>query len=227
MWDHLPPVIVYSRHPQCEHNIDHESALARGIKNRHSPLTKAGEIQRDVTAAYLKKEFPSIDGVFCSTYHRTRTLPEAAGLANLMVEDNRLDERNMGVWHVHGSNEVLKRYPGEDSRLKEMGYYHYLAPDGETCVHVEDRHMGFLSDKQVFSDRKVMYISGHGISGLCLRKVLTGGSLEDWLAYERLANASVSVYQKFGDRYICALWNHIPWAGQIDPELLKKISHEV
>ncbi len=227
MWRHLPPMLIYTRHPQCMHNVDNDAALRERIHNRHSPLTRVGKMQRDFTAEYIRREFPNIDVAFCSSYRRTRTIPRAAGLGHILREDARLDERNMGVWHQHPREVVLEQHPGEDLKIKSVGYYHYQAPRGETCERVEDKLLKFLNADWTKLKPKVAYISGHGISGLCLKRILLGGTVEDWHAYERLKNASVSVYERYGDGYKCVLYNHAPWEEHIDAELLKKISHEV
>jgi broad specificity phosphatase PhoE len=108
--------IIYTRHPECLHNVDHEHALRSGVANRKSPLTTVGELQRDITAEYLRREFPSIDAVVCSTHTRTHAIPVAAGFESVLSENSLLDERNMGVWHTHLRADVLKMYPGEEDR---------------------------------------------------------------------------------------------------------------
>lgn len=227
----LPRRIIYTRHPQCLHNVDNDDALRRGIPNRESILTMAGELQRDITAAYLRREFPDIDKVFCSTYLRTHTIPAAAGLEHKMVATPLLDERNMGVWHTHLSSDVLKMHPGEDARYRTTSYYHYEAPNGESCVKVEDRLTELLMSDVLGDPDSTVYISAHGISGLCLRRLVTRSSVEDWHFWlkakeERLSNASVSVFERQGDAYVCTKYNHVPWEGMIDPALLVKRSAE-
>ncbi len=227
----LPKRIIYTRHPQCRHNVDHEGALRDGLENRKSTLTTAGEMQRDITAAYLKKEFPDISAAFCSTYIRTHTIPAAAGYKPILTETHLLDERNMGVWHTHGRDEVLKMHPGEDGRIEAEGYYAYAAPNGESCIGVEDRLTKLLLSETLGDPEATVYISAHGISGLCLRRLLMRASVEDWYSWfktpqERMANASVSVFERTHDTYACTLYNYVPWEGMIDPELLVKKSVE-
>lgn len=224
MLDRLPKRIIYTRHPECLHNVDHQGALRSGVKNRESPLTQAGELQRDITAAYLRREFPGIDAAFCSTFSRTHTIPLAAGLADLLTETPLLDERNMGVWHTTLREDVIAQYPGEEERLKAVGYYAYQAPGGESCVGVEDRLTELFNSCVLGAPDTTVYISGHGISGLCLRRLLTGASLEDWHSWETPRNASISVFDRSGDVYVCSVYNLVPWDGLIDPSLLRKKS---
>ncbi len=226
MLSKLPKRIIYTRHPQCLHNVDHEGALRQGIENRNSPLTDVGEMQSSITAEYLRKEFPDISKVFCSTYSRTKTIPISAGYEKLLSESPLLDERSMGVWHRYLREEVLKRYPDEDVRIKTLGYYAYEAPEGESCTGVEERLNKFLLLNTLGELSDTIYISGHGISGLCLRRLLTGASVEDWHSWDRLKNASVSIYERHGSGYICSSYNLVPWEGVIDPALLIKKSTE-
>ncbi len=218
----LPQLVVYTRHPQCFHNVNPQEAILQGIENRKSPLTYLGEMQRDSTAAYLRRKYGCFDRVFCSTYERTHTIPLAAGLTDVLVETHLLDERNMGVWHKWVRSKVLEIYPEEEIRHKEAGYYAYAPPEGESCVGVEERISRFLSSDMFQNAGEKVYISGHGIAGLCLRRVAAGGTVEDWHSWQRLKNASVSVFERKGEAYECVLYNHAPWEGIIDPSLLVK-----
>jgi len=222
MLAHLPKRIVYTRHPECLHNVDHQNALREGIENRNSPLTPVGELQRDITASYLQREFPDIAVALCSTFSRTHAIPHAAGYQSILRETPLLDERSMGVWHTTLREDVLARYPGEEDRIKEVGYYAYQAPEGESCASVEHRLTELLNSEMLGDLNTVAYISGHGISGLCLRRLLTGASLEDWHSWKTPRNASVSVFDRDGDGYLCTMYDSVPWEGMIDPSLLKR-----
>ena len=222
----LPKRIIYTRHPQCRHNVEHENAIRAGIPNRDSPLTKVGELQRDITAVYLHRKFPSISSAFCSTYVRTHAIPIAAGFEGILTETPLLDERNMGIWHTHVRADVLAMHPGEEERLKAEGYYAYEAPSGESCVKVEHRLNELLHSGMLGGEDDVVYLSAHGISGLCLRRILTGASIEEWSSWDRMKNASVSVFDRVERGYECTTYNHVPWEGLIDPTLLTKKSIE-
>lgn len=222
----LPERIIYTRHPQCLHNVEHQNALQQGIANRDSPLTYAGELQSEITAKYISKEFPEIDSVFCSTYSRTRAIPNSSGYASSLIQDPLLDERNMGIWHNYLREDVLKMYPSEEERLRSVGYYAYSAPEGESCSDVEHRLIKFLTSDILNSSDSTVYISGHGISGLCLRRLLTGASLDDWHEWTRLKNASVTVYERRNKFYTCSMYNFVPWEGLIDQTLLTRKSTE-
>lgn len=215
-FSHLPSKIVVLRHPECLHNVAHQEALEQGIENRFSPLTAAGEAQRDITAQYLSETHGQFDAVFASTFIRTHTIPAQARFA--MIASHLLDERNMGVWHTLPRRRVLEHYPGEEERLREIGYYHYKAPEGESCEEVEERILTFLQHEPHFKDIDSMLISGHGITGLCFRKILLGGTVKDWYSWQRLKNASVTVYEKGANGFECTLYNHIPWDGLVDTE---------
>ena len=222
----MPKRIVYTRHPECAHNVDYESALRKGIVNRDSPLTALGELQCKITAAYLRHEFPVINAVFCSTYLRTRLMPIVAGFESMLRVSALLDERNMGVWHTHPRADVLQMHPGEEERHKAAGYYAYEASGGESCIGVERRHTELLTSGVLGGSDDTVYISGHGIAGRCFRRVLTGASVADWHSWEGLKNGSVTVYERQGSVYVCTSYNLVPWEGMIDPALLKRKSVE-
>jgi broad specificity phosphatase PhoE len=196
-----------------------DDAMKQGVANRQSPLTSRGVKQRDITAEYLFKNFGSFDAVFASTYERTREIPRALGVTSQI--HSHLDERSMGVWHIHPRDVLAEQIPEELERLLALGsqphdYYHYKAPEGESCPDVEQRLHQFLDDQKTFRGIDTLLISGHGIAGLCLRKALLGGTVEDWHSWDRLKNASVTVYERRDDAFECVLYNHVPWDGLID-----------
>lgn len=211
--EHLPDRIVYTRHPQCLHNIDNDAALRQGIQNRLSPLTPRGEQQRDITAAYLRETFRSFDAVFTSTYTRTHTIPIAMGVGQSAIPESLLDERSMGIWHAMPRSVVEAKYPAEVGKLAATNYYDFKALDGESCPDVEVRQEKFLSDQKRFLGCESILISGHGIAGLCLRKVLLGSTVDDWHSWQRLRNASVTVYERVNGTFRCTLENFVPWKG--------------
>lgn len=216
----LPKTIVFTRHPQCEHNISNDDALRAGYSNKESPLTELGELQRDITAAYLVKEFGVFDAVYASTFLRTWEIPLTAGYGRQLRKHPSLDERAMGIWHEHTYNDVLLMYPDEKERLETTRYYDYCATGGgESCSTVLRRLSMFLRDED-HATRENLYISGHGVTGLLLRQLLTRASIyewEDWWADHRMENASVTIYERTGSAYTCAMYNYVPWKGKIDP----------
>ena len=222
MFSHLPSCIVYVRHPQCIHNLGfaaYDAALASGISNKNSPLTASGEIQKQLTAEYLSQTFGDFDATFASDFLRAQSIPLALG--KTFIVDARVGERWHGQLHEQGSS-FFEQFPDEKEAYTK-DYYHYRAPGGESCLEVEIRLEAFLSDAQLFEGRQTILISGHGISGLCLRKLLMHASLEDWQRWhgskeDRLKNASVTVYQRHDDYYDITLHNHVPWLGEVEVE---------
>lgn len=209
-----PKRIVYTRHPICLHNVSNDAALLKGIANKLSPLVKPfGEKQRDITAEYINREFGKFDAVFCSEFLRTREIPHACGYGESMIVSAHLNERNMGVWHLHPRAQVLAMHPDEEVRVREAGYYDYQAPGGESCQHVDERLRTFV-DSTAMDIEGSVFISGHGISGLCLRRILTRSD-EHLGNMDRLKNASVSVFEREDERYRCTSWNVVPWKDKL------------
>ncbi len=122
----------------------------------------------------------------------------------------------MGIWHLHERSNFQTEYAEEVQRLNEEGYYHYCAPQGESCVSVVGRTQEFLTHLAEYRGAERVLISGHGISGLCLRQVLFDDSVETWYTYERLKNASVSVYKLDGETCSCVQYNIAPWEGLLE-----------
>lgn len=220
MFKHLPPKIVYVRHPECLHNVNRLQAIEHSIPNRESPLTERGIRQCEYTAQYLKEQESAFDAVFCSEYARTHAIPRSAGFSYTVAP--QLNERDMGVWHYMPEPMIESLYPGERERLNQIGYYAYSAPEGESCGDVDARLIAFLEESERFLGIERMLISGHGVSGLCLRRLLTGETLDMWHHWHddkehgRMRNASVSIFEKKpGERfYQCTLFGYCPWEGR-------------
>jgi broad specificity phosphatase PhoE len=135
-----------------------------------------------------------------------------------------LNERNMGVWHTNERSRVHVLCPDEALRLKTAGYYHYAAPQGESCLAVVERLEIFLEQLGGYKDAGCVLISGHGISGLCFRQVLFSESFEQWKDYKRLVNASVTVYERHHTSWTISLYNYVPWEGHLDAELVSDVT---
>jgi len=228
----LPRVIVSLRHPQCLHNVESQTAIRNGIANRESPLTEVGKLQCGITAEYLTREFGAFDAVHCSEYRRTHTIPIAMRLGIPFQVHPHLNERDMGIWHSMLRSEIEQKHPDEWEKLRSRSTHYYdLSPlEGESCANVELRLIEHLSNSVLYEGIDTVLFSGHGMSGLCLRKLLIGESADTWRrwydAKERFANASVTIYERRGAFYECTLYNHVPWEGKIDPALLVRLEKE-
>lgn len=235
---YLPDVITSIRHPESLHNVAFKEALRAGISNKDSPLTvELGSLQLNVIAEVLNTErFGPFDGAFSSTFLRAIATPVKMGLAHRLVVSSDLNERSMGVWHEFPPEEVLEKYPDEkspyDMDWSVEDYYHYCPRGGESCADVEARLMRFFGNAAAFEGARNILISGHGISGLCQRKLLTGASIGTWKQWSkgelggRLKNASITLYERRGQFYETTLYNYAPWEGKVPQHLLQRKGNE-
>lgn len=223
---YLPKTIVFVRHPECLHNASFERAFKQGIPNKLSPLTEFGMLQCEITAEYLKTKFGAFNAVYCSKYPRTHTIPESMGQSFNPQVYAELDECDGGIWHTMSRREIKKRYPTDILRHESESPYHYKARGGESCAEVEKRLIDFLSLTNELAGKQCILISGHGVSGLYLRRLLTGASVDTWNEWYknggRLKNASVTVFKRRGVFYTTPLYNHVPWAGKINSRHVPK-----
>lgn len=216
---HLPQMIVFVRHPQCLHNVSLQKAIVEGISHKESPLTKVGEQQCDITANFLKKKF-TFDAVYCSEHLRTRAIPRAMFEVDFIPREYKeLNECDDGIWHTTVHREVRALYPQEIPRYESDNPYGHKALHGESCKTVDDRLVHFLSLRNEHVQNKCVLISGHGISGLCLRRLLLGKSVDEWNAWykrgSRFKNASVTVFVREGVFYQYNLYNnYAPWEAK-------------
>jgi probable phosphoglycerate mutase len=142
---HLQSLTLYVlRHGECEHNV-----TGRAAAWDDSPLTATGREQARSNGRRLREiagDLPALD-FFASPLHRTcctmELVREAAGLPPAGYRaDHRLMEIHFGdhTWMTHEEIQAL-----DPAALKELGYWDYVRPRGESWALVQERVGRFLA----------------------------------------------------------------------------------
>jgi broad specificity phosphatase PhoE len=205
-----PAKLWIVRHGQSAGNVARDAADAAGlaaididIRDVDVPLSDLGGRQADALgrwfAALPKAERPEV--VLTSPYVRARqtarAICEAGGVAEAArqpVVDERLREREFGLWDRLTTAGVREKFPDQAEQRAIMGKFYHRPPGGESWADVILRLRSALDTLSLHhADRRVLIVC-HQVVLLCLRYIL-----------EELDEAAILAIDKEGDVVNCGL----------------------
>jgi broad specificity phosphatase PhoE len=210
------------RHGQSTANVAFAAAAASGsttpVRGRDTdvPLTEQGAAQASALGAWLAGLAAGTgpDLVVCSPYLRARQTWEAmasraaaAGAPSPEVlVDERLRDREMGVFELHPPTALRARAPEEAARRELLGDWFYRPPGGEAFTDVTVRVGQFVSDLgRAAPGRRVLVVAHDGVL-IALRHVLAGIGATAPEQLPPVPNASVSHWNGDGHRLRLISW---------------------
>lgn len=231
MRQNWPEHLWLVRHGQSQGNVARDRAHAAGdsvieldVRDVDVPLSDLGERQ----AAAVGKWFASLDRherpeiILSSPYLRARqtaaAICEAGALAGekaKSVIDERLREREFGVFDGLTTRGIREKYPEEAAHRAKMGKFYHRPPGGESWADVILRLRSVLNTiNLLYADRRVVIVC-HQVVVLCMRYILEELDEAEILAIDKQAdilNCGVCAYDfKRGDNELCApklvIWN--------------------
>ncbi|MDQ1658616.1 MAG: hypothetical protein QOD41_3699 [Cryptosporangiaceae bacterium] len=138
--------------------------------------------------------------VMASPYRRARQTAEAAvdggGLGVPILLDERLRERELGVFDGLTGLGVRERYPEESARRARLGKFYYRPPGGESWCDVALRVRSLLGALGGYGEARVLLVTHQAVI-MNFRYVLEGLTEEALLAEDAgppLANCSLTRY---------------------------------
>ncbi|WP_235509140.1 histidine phosphatase family protein [Terrabacter sp. Soil810] len=204
--------LVLVRHGESVGNLADAQArragagrLELGTRDPDTPLSERGERQATVLARHVAKaERPRPDVMMSSPYLRAastaRIVAEAVGMAP--VWDERLRERDLGVFDGLTGVGIRESYPEEADRRTRLGKFYYRPPGGESWTDVALRVRHVLLDlAQAHAGRRV-WIFTHQAVIMSFRLALEGLDETTLLDVDRtqpLGNCSVTRYRRGSD----------------------------
>jgi broad specificity phosphatase PhoE len=141
--------------------------------------------------------------VVSSPYRRAADTARTAlgDLGCELVFDERLRERDLGVFDGLTGLGIRTRYPEEAARRKKLGKFYYQPPQGESWCDVALRVRSLLDDLRSGYDDARVWLFSHQAVVMTFRYVLEGLTEERLLEIDRdehLPNASVTGYRRTG-----------------------------
>jgi len=219
------------RHGQSQGNVARDKAQEAGhlvisldVRDVDVPLSKLGHAQAEATgrwfAALPDDAKPEI--ILASPYIRARQTAQAicdagglAGGAKPTILDERLREREFGVFDGLTSLGIREKFPQEADHRAKIGKFYHRPPGGESWADVILRLRSALNTINLhYADRRVLVVC-HQVVVLCLRYILEELSEGQILAIDKQAailNCGISAFDFEPDEQsICwpklSIWN--------------------
>ncbi len=232
MRQNWPERLWLVRHGQSQGNVARDAADEAGLakidiamRDVDVPLSELGFRQAEAAgrwfAALPRDERPEV--ILSSPYVRARQTSEAickagalAGGPGRTIIDERLREREFGIFDTLTTKGIRERFPEEAAHRARLGKFYHRAPGGESWADVILRLRSALNTINLhYSDRRVLVVC-HQVVVLCMRYILEELDEAQILAIDKQAdvlNCGICAYDFAPDADgMCvpalSLWNH-------------------
>jgi broad specificity phosphatase PhoE len=205
-----PESLTLVRHGESVGNLADAEAQRKGvdrldldIRDADVELSDAGRQQADALAAWLKQadeqERPTV--VVSSPYRRAMetALRATEGLDLEVMLDERLRERDLGVFDGLTGKGIRSEYAEEAERRKKVGKFYYQPPSGESWADVVLRVRSLLADLRHGFDGARVWLFSHQAVIMSYRYVLDGLTEDQLMEIDRttrLGNVSLTTYRR-------------------------------
>ncbi|MFE5207047.1 histidine phosphatase family protein [Streptomyces sp. NPDC056600] len=221
------------RHGQSTANVAFAAAEAAHRtepvpgRDRDVPLTGRGVAQALALGTWLAGMPPGTgpELVVCSPYLRARQTWELMtsraaelGVASPdVLVDDRLRDREMGVFELHPPTALRARAPEEAARRELLGDWYYRPPGGEAFTDVSVRVGQLVTDLgRAAPGRRVLVVAHDGVL-VALRHVLAGVGATSPESLPPVPNASVAHWEGDGRRLRPTRWGDTAHLDPADP----------
>ncbi len=206
------------RHGQSTANVAFAEAERTGsadlpVTGRDSdvPLSALGRAQARTLTGWLADHAPGTgpDLVVCSPYARARQTWEAMAAAAPDVPvlvDERLRDREMGVFELYPPGALAARAPDEAARRALLGEWSYRPPGGEALADVALRIRDFTTELTGAAAGRRVLLVAHDAVVIALRYVLAGIGAPVPHDLPPVPNASVTHWRGDGHHLRLAHW---------------------
>lgn len=147
------------------------------------------------------------DLVVSSPYRRAADTARAAleGLGADIVLDERLRERDLGLFDGLTGKGIRAHYPEESERRSHVGKFYYQPPSGESWADVVLRVRSLLADLREGYDGRRVWLFTHQAVIMSFRYAVEGLDEEELLDIDRsiaIPNVSITRYEREGDALV-------------------------
>jgi broad specificity phosphatase PhoE len=230
--DRWPKRLWLVRHGQSQGNVARDLAHEAGhsiidldLRDVDVPLSDLGHEQAEAAgrwfAALPPDDKPEV--LLSSPYIRAKQTAEAicaagglAGGAKPTILDERLREREFGVFDGLTTKGIKEQYPTEAAHRAKMGKFYHRPPGGESWADVILRLRSALNTINLQFANKSVLIVCHQVVVLCIRYILEELGEADILAIDKqsdILNCGICAFDFEPNRLsLCVpklvLWNH-------------------
>src|SRR5437868_12907850 len=232
MRQNWPQRLWLVRHGQSQGNVARDAADEAGhheidieVRDVDVPLSGLGHKEAEAAGRWFaslpRDERPEL--ILSSPYLRARQTAEticeqgalAGGPARPII-DERLREREFGIFDRLTTAGIRHRFPDEAAHRRRLGKFYHRPPGGESWADVILRLRSMLNTINLhYCDRRVLIVC-HQVVVLCFRYILEELDVAAILAIDKQAevlNCGIAVYEFVSDaKGMCVhaldLWNH-------------------
>jgi probable phosphoglycerate mutase len=188
MRQNWPERLWLVRHGQSQGNVARDAADEAGLheigielRDVDVPLSELGHRQAEAAgrwfAALPRDERPEF--ILSSPYVRARQTAEIiceegalSGTAARTIIDERLREREFGIFDRLTTIGIRERFPDEAAHRRRLGKFYHRPPGGESWADVVLRLRSMLNTINLhYCDRRVLVVC-HQVVVLCFRYIL-------------------------------------------------------
>ena len=232
MRQNWPERLWLVRHGQSQGNVARDAADQAGLpmidiemRDVDVPLSALGLRQAEAAgrwfAALPRDERPEV--ILSSPYIRARQTAEAVCKAGALaggpartIIDERLREREFGIFDRLTTLGIRERFPDEAAHRTRLGKFYHRPPGGESWADVILRLRSMLNTINLhYCDRRVVVVC-HQVVVLCMRYILEELDEQQILAIDKQAevlNCGICAYEFERDAdglHVPSLvmWNH-------------------
>lgn len=211
-----PGELVLVRHGESIGNVAATEAGRRGaerldldVRDADTPLSDTGKEQAAAVGAHLKEraEEACPDLIVSSPYRRAAQTAARAveewGCGHEVVLDERLRERDLGVFDGLTSAGIRAQYASEATRRSRVGKFYYQPPSGESWCDVTLRVRSLLADIRDSYEDKRVWLFTHQAVIMAFRYVLEHLTEQELLRIDAeldLPNCSLTTYERVEGR---------------------------
>lgn len=214
-WEQGPAELVLVRHGESMGNRADAAARDAGAevldltaRDADVELSETGRDQAAALGRWLReRDDAARPTVAVSSPYRRAAETAALALDGLdlgLEHDERLRERDLGVFDGLTGLGIRSRYPEEAERREKLGKFYYQPPSGESWAAVAERVRSLLAHLRHGYDGERVWLFSHQAVIMSFRYVLEGIEEADLLDLDRrmrIPNASVTTYRRDG-RYL-------------------------
>lgn len=227
-----PERLYLVRHGQSQGNVARDAAdeaglheIAIDVRDVDVPLSELGIRQAEAAgrwfAALPRSERPEI--ILSSPYVRAKQTAQIickqdalAGGPTRTIIDERLREREFGIFDRLTTVGIRERFPEEAAHRRLLGKFYHRPPGGESWADVILRLRSAMNTINLhYCDKRVLIVC-HQVVVLCFRYILEELDEETILKIDKqgdVLNCGIAAYDfDSGGKGICVpelkLWNH-------------------
>ncbi|MDR6905771.1 broad specificity phosphatase PhoE [Agromyces sp. 3263] len=191
--------------------VERLEVIPLDVRDADVDLSPTGVEQARALGDWLQPRVAGFDSLWSSPYARARrTLAIALGEElgeergeRVVLADERLRDRELGVLDLLTHTGVAARFPGEVARRRHLGKFYHRPPGGESWADIALRLRSFFGDFEAAAGERA-FVMAHDAIVMVSLYVLLGLSETELLEFARakvVGNASVTHLERVDGRW--------------------------